>query len=314
MLTVSSLVKRYGPQTAVDGVSFAVEPGQIVGLLGPNGAGKTTTLSMVSGLLEPDAGEVRVDGRHLADDPYGVKRRIGLVPQELALYEELSADANMQLFAGLFGLQGQAFRNAAQEALALVGLLDRRSERVAGFSGGMKRRLNIACSLLHDPDLILCDEPTTGVDPQSRNAIFENLEVLKRRGKALVYTTHYMEEAERLCDRIVIVDHGKVVADDTLHGLYRRLPVAGAATLDLEGQPADAQLRAALAAIAGVAGVALEGSRIALELSEFERPLAAVLELLASRGRRVRSLHTGNASLEDVFMLLTGRALRDDKN
>jgi ABC-2 type transport system ATP-binding protein len=219
MLEVSQLRKAYGTLVAVADVSFALVRGELLGLLGPNGAGKTTTVSMITGLVTPDAGEVRIGGEPLRGDTDPKKRRIGLVPQDLALYEELSARANLEFFAALFGLRGGAAQDAIHASLSLVGLADRANDRVATFSGGMKRRLNLAAGLLHDPDILLLDEPTVGVDPQSRNAIFDNLEELKRRGKALLYTTHYMEEAERLADRVVIIDHGKVVANDSVAAL-----------------------------------------------------------------------------------------------
>ena len=213
---------------AVDEVSFAIKPGEVVGLLGPNGAGKTTTVSMITGLIRPDRGEVWIDGAPLAGDTDPKKRRIGLVPQDLALYDELSAVANLRFFGSLYHLDRSALDAAIRSTLELVGLADRGRDVVKSFSGGMKRRLNLAAGLLHDPDILLLDEPTVGVDPQSRNAIFDNLETLKARGKALLYTTHYMEEAERLADRIVVIDHGKVVADDTLAGMQALVPAGPA--------------------------------------------------------------------------------------
>ena len=227
MLAVRDLRKTYGRLVAVDGASFSVEAGQLVGLLGPNGAGKSTTVAMIAGLVAPEGGSVTVAGQPLAGDTDPRKRLIGLVPQDLALYDELSAAANLRLFGALYGLGGRALEDAIGSSLLLVGLAERAGDRVATFSGGMKRRLNLAAGLLHDPEILLLDEPTVGVDPQSRNAIFENLEYLKGRGKALLYTTHYMEEAERLADRVVIIDHGRVIADDTLDGLYRAHPDAG---------------------------------------------------------------------------------------
>ena len=220
MLDVENLGKRFGDVIAVGDVSFSVGPGQLVGLLGPNGAGKTTTVSMIAGLVTPDHGEVRIGSRSLTGDTDPLKRRIGLVPQDPALYDELTARDNLRFFGALYRMSGRALDEAIAAALALVGLAERGRDRVKTFSGGMKRRLNLAAGLLHDPDVLLLDEPTVGVDPQSRHAIFENLEGLKRRGKALLYTTHYMEEAERLADRIVVIDHGRVIADDTLDGLY----------------------------------------------------------------------------------------------
>jgi ABC-2 type transport system ATP-binding protein len=214
MLEARNLTRRYGTRVAVEAISFAVARGECVGLLGPNGAGKTSTLAMISGIARPDAGELRFDGAVVDEDTAALKRRIGLVPQDLALFDELSAWANLQLFGGLYGLPGKVLQERAEAALSLVGLSERRGDRVKTFSGGMKRRLNIAGALLHDPDLVLLDEPTVGVDPQSRNAIFGNLEALKQRGKTLLYTTHYMEEAERLCERVLIMDHGRILADD----------------------------------------------------------------------------------------------------
>ena len=234
MLDIKHLRKTFGSLVAVDDVSFTLAPGQLVGLLGPNGAGKTTTVSMIAGLVTPEQGEVLIDGARLGGDTDPKKRRIGLVPQDLALYDELSARSNLRFFGALYGLAGSALDKAIAAALELVGLADRRNDRVATYSGGMKRRLNLAAGLLHDPDILLLDEPTVGVDPQSRNAIFDNLEVLKSRDKALLYTTHYMEEVERLADRIVVMDHGKVIADDTLDGLQSRVaaPAGGHATLE----------------------------------------------------------------------------------
>ena len=236
MLEIRNLRKTFGDLAAVDDVSFGVEAGQLVGLLGPNGAGKTTTVSMITGLLRPDHGEVLIGGAPLGGDTDPKKRRIGLVPQDLALYDELSARANLRFFGALYNLTGKALDAAIQSTLQLVGLADRDRDLVKTFSGGMKRRLNLAAGLLHDPDILLLDEPTVGVDPQSRNAIFDNLEQLKARGKALLYTTHYMEEAERLADRIVVIDHGRVVADDTLSGMQRLVPVGVAGErVSLEG-------------------------------------------------------------------------------
>jgi len=234
MLTINNLRKTFGSLVAVDDVSFSLERGQLVGLLGPNGAGKTTTVSIIAGLITPDRGEVLIAGQRLAGDTDPAKGRIGLVPQDLALYDDLSARDNLRFFGALYELRGRALEERTANALALVGLADRVGDKVKTFSGGMKRRLNLAAGLLHDPDILLLDEPTVGVDPQSRNAIFDNLETLKQRGKALLYTTHYMEEAERLADRIVVIDHGKVIADDTLAGLTGRALAVGGQRPTLE--------------------------------------------------------------------------------
>ena len=234
MLTIKHLRKAFGTLVAVDDVSFTIERGQLMGLLGPNGAGKTTTVSMIAGLVSPETGDVLVAGQRLHGDTDPKKRQIGLVPQELALYDELSARANLRFFGALYSLSGAALDTAIASAMELVGLADRLNDRVATYSGGMKRQLNLAAGLLHDPDILLLDEPTVGVDPQSRNAIFENLETLKGRGKALLYTTHYMEEVERLADRIIVMDHGKVIADDTLDGLQSRVATVGGGRATLE--------------------------------------------------------------------------------
>jgi ABC-2 type transport system ATP-binding protein len=236
MLQVDRLSKRYGDRVAVNAISFSIARGETVGLLGPNGAGKTTAIGMISGIIRPDGGEVSLGGVSLAKNANALKRRVGLVPQDLALYEELSARANLQLFGGLYGLDAAELQPRARTALTLVGLADRDADRVKTFSGGMKRRLNIAGALLHDPDLILLDEPTVGVDPQSRNAIFENLEELKRRGKTLLYTTHYMEEAERLCDRVLILDHGQILANDTVANFKQQYTNLEAAFMQLTGR------------------------------------------------------------------------------
>ena len=231
MLEIRALRKSYGAAIAVDGVSFRVERGQIVGLLGPNGAGKTTIVSMIAGLVVPDGGEVLIAGRRLAGDADPTKRRLGLVPQDLALYDELTAGENLRLFGALYGLRGRSLDEAIHRVLGMVELGDRVRDRVRAFSGGMKRRLNLAAGLLHDPDVVLLDEPTVGIDPQSRAAIFDNLEVLKARGAALLYTTHYMEEAERLADHIVVMDQGRVIAEDSLDGLRSRAtPISGERT------------------------------------------------------------------------------------
>ena len=231
MLEVSGVSKSYGDRAALSGVSFTLGAGAVLGLLGPNGAGKSTAVNIIAGILQPDCGEVRVAGHRLSGDADSVKRLIGFVPQDLALFDELSALDNLRLCGALYGLVGARLAERIAAVLELVRLSDRRADAVRTFSGGMKRRLNIAAALLHEPRLLLLDEPTVGVDPQSRNAIFDNLETLRRAGLALIYTTHYMEEAERLCDRVVIIDHGRVLADDTRE---RLLGITGAANASLE--------------------------------------------------------------------------------
>jgi len=281
MLVLEGLRKRYGAHLALDGLSLSVRRGEIFGLLGPNGAGKTTTVSLAVGLLEPDEGRVTVAGLGAPSSP-AVRSRLGLAPQALALYDGLSGDENVAFFGSVYGLSGARLAERVSAAIEFVGLADRRRDRVSTYSGGMKRRLNLAVALVHDPELILLDEPTVGVDPQSRNLIFENVRHLRDAGKTVVYTTHYMEEAERLCDRVGIIDHGALLALGTVAEL---LAAHG-------GRPV-------LVAEAG-------GEEIRVEAQD---PLAELNRLAA--GRPVAAFRVERASLEQVFLHLTGRQLRD---
>jgi ABC-2 type transport system ATP-binding protein len=309
LLAVSQLSKSYGQRRAVDGVSFDVAAGQTVGLIGPNGAGKSTTVSMICGLLRPDGGEVRMAGERVGPGANAAKRGIGLVPQDLALYEDLSARENLKLFGALYGLKGAPLKARCDEALKLVNLLDRAGEKPSTFSGGMKRRLNIASALLHDPQLLILDEPTVGVDPQSRNAIFDSLETLKRQGRSLIYTSHYMEEVERLADRIVVIDHGRVLADETPAALYKRLP--GEAALEAElAEPPAATLLVALRAVDGVTQAEAHQATLRITLRH-DDDAVDVLSWLARQQCRIVHFASARARLEDVFLGLTGRSLRD---
>lgn len=308
VLDVQNLKKRYGTVQAVDGISFRAGPGENIGLLGPNGAGKTTTVSMIAGLIRPDSGQVLLGGSAIGSDTDPVKRRLGLVPQDLALFDELPARANLELFAALYDLKGTAADKAIDSALELVGVRDRAKDKAGTYSGGMKRRLNLAAALLHDPQVLLLDEPTVGVDPQSRNAIFDNLEYLKSQGKTVVYTTHYMEEAERLCDRIVIVDQGKVLADDTVAGLLRRLPASNRLLIDMTGA---ADLAQAIARLPGVEGAQMQGQRLSVWLRDLVSGTPPVLAWLAANGHAYHHVSSESPSLENVFLTLTGRSLRD---
>jgi ABC-2 type transport system ATP-binding protein len=310
MLEVKGLRKTYGNVTAVDGVSLHASTGEMVGLLGPNGAGKTTTVSIIAGLLRPDAGEVRIEGQPLRGDTDPVKRRIGLVPQDLALYDEMSAHDNLAFFGALYDLDGAAAQRAIADALDLVGLSDRAGDKVGAFSGGMKRRLNLAAALLHDPQILLLDEPTVGVDPQSRNAIFENLETLKERRKTILYTTHYMEEAERLCDRLIIIDHGKVVADDTLAGLHRLLPVANLLVIELDHAQDGAWLEA-LRQFPEVVSAEIAEGNLKVGVRDLAADSPPILAWLAQQGHRWQHIASERPDLETVFLTLTGRSLRD---
>jgi ABC-2 type transport system ATP-binding protein len=309
-LVADRLQKKFGAITAVAEVSFAAIPGEVLGLLGPNGAGKSTTISMLAGLTKPDSGSVHIDGVSLGTGADPTKRRLGLVTQEIALLEELPARMNLEFFGGLYGLTGRALAARIAAVLELTSLADRARDPPKEFSGGMRRRLNIACALLHEPQILLLDEPTVGVDPQSRNAIFETIEVLAGEGRTLVYTTHYMEEVERLCDRIVIIDHGKVLADDTLAGLLASAPVANKLTLTYD-LPPDGSALAEITGLQGVTKVELAGTELSVSATDLGTAAPRVLERLAARGFSCQELTSRRANLEDVFLALTGRVLRD---
>jgi ABC-2 type transport system ATP-binding protein len=310
MLEVSSLHKRYGDLVAVHEVSFTVHPGEMVGLLGPNGAGKTTTVSMIAGLLAPDRGEVRIEGSVIRSETDPVKRRMGLVPQELALHDELSARENLALFGALYGIGGAELRRTLDAAFGIAGLADRAGDKVATFSGGMKRRLNLAAALLHSPAILLLDEPTVGVDPQSRNAIFANLEDLKRQGKTLVYTTHYMEEAERLCDRIIIIDHGKVIANGTLAEVRNLVPASNVLEIQIENPGIDGWY-GELRNLPGVDHAIADGAVLRVTVGDLVQHSPEVLGWLRDHGYRSSHIASQRADLETVFLTLTGRSVRN---
>ena len=309
MLRASHLNKSFGKQQAVCDVSFTLLRGQTLGLIGPNGAGKSTTVSMLCGLLRPDSGEVLLQGVAIGQGSSEAKRRIGLVPQDLALYEDLSARENLKLFGALYGLHGKALRSRCDEVLELTQLSERAKDLINTFSGGMKRRLNIAAALLHDPQLLILDEPTVGIDPQSRNAIFGSLELLKQQGRSLIYTSHYMEEVERLADHIVVIDHGKVIADESPADLYLRLPAAAALQVDLQAQ-ISADTLVLLETRPGVSSVISTGQHLEIALANTTDALP-VLDWLAAQDCQALHFGTAKASLEDVFLTLTGRTLRD---
>jgi ABC-2 type transport system ATP-binding protein len=318
MLEVTGLHKRYGDLVAVEEVSFVARPGEMVGLLGPNGAGKTTTVAMIAGLLAPDRGEVRIEGGVVRGETDPVKLRLGLVPQEVALHDELSARENLALFGALYGMRGAALGRAMESAFQVAGLADRAKDRVATFSGGMKRRLNLGAALLHSPRILLLDEPTVGVDPQSRNAIFSALEELKRQGITLLYTTHYMEEAERLCDRIIIIDHGKVMANDTLEAVRRLVPSVNVIEIGLDNAPENAPENAGqdgwldgLRVLEGVSAAVWDGTTLRVTVRDLLESTPRVLVWLRERDYRCTHLSSQRADLETVFLTLTGRSVRN---
>jgi ABC-2 type transport system ATP-binding protein len=303
MITVNGLTKQFGEVTALDGIDFEIPQGQTFGLLGPNGAGKTTAISILCGLVAADSGSVSLAGQTDPTRPE-VRQVLGLAPQSLALYEELSAQKNLSFFAKLYGFSGKTLGKRVDYCLEVAQLTERRKHRVSTFSGGMKRRLNLACALLHEPKILLLDEPTVGVDPQSRNLIFDTIEEIKQAGATILYTTHYMEEAERLCDRVAIMDHGSILDVDSVDALIQRHGGLSHVTLELMDASIDQQ---AIQAMLGDESFTLEGQSLGFQTKD---PLNALTQL-QGLGLGVRSLKIDQANLEDVFLNLTGRRLRD---
>ena len=309
VLECRGLQRRFGEIVAVDGVGFGIAAGETYGLLGPNGAGKTTTISMIAGLLQRDGGAVTVDGEPMTTRSVRAKSAIGYVPQDLAIYPDLSGRENLMFFARLYGMSTAEARRRSAEVLTLTGLADRAGDQAKHYSGGMKRRLNIGLGLLHRPKLLILDEPTVGVDPQSRNAILDSVAALSGAGMAVLYTTHYMEEAERLCDRIGIIDHGKLIAEGTRDDLVRMVGEGDQVRLSAAGDLAEAA--AGLAARSWVRQArALDGG-IDLVVENARSELPAILSDVAAGGVAVRSVEVTEPDLEAVFLHLTGRALRD---
>lgn len=309
VLVATGLTKTFGSLTAVDDVSLELVEGETYGLLGPNGAGKTTAISMMAGLLRPDRGDVVVSGQSMGVGSVRARAEIGLVPQELAIYPDLTADENLQFFGRLYGMGGRALRQRTDLVLEVVELAERRSDRTSEYSGGMQRRLNIAIGLLHQPKLLILDEPTVGVDPQSRNAILEAVEALSAEGMAVLYTTHYMEEAERLCDRVGIIDEGRLIAQGT-----RRELVAHVGQLDRIELRGHGDLEAAaseVAAVSGIDGASAADETVSALASDASTMLPSVLVAASRGGMVVSGVEIQQPDLEAVFLHLTGKALRD---
>jgi ABC-2 type transport system ATP-binding protein len=309
MIEVQELRKVFGELVAVDGVSFTVQPGELFGLLGPNGAGKTTTIGCISGLLAPTAGRVRVMGPDGVRDGVAARRALGVVPQDIALYEDLSASENLQYWGGTQGMRGAELRSRIGEVLELTGLQDRAKEAVKKYSGGMKRRLNLACGIIHRPRVLLLDEPTVGVDPQSRVRLLEMVRAEAQAGTCVLYTTHYMEEAETLCDRLAIVDHGKIIAQGTLAELRSMLGQRD--LLRFTGRFQPEAVRRALGELEGVEVVQAEPDVLRLAAAEASRRLPAIFAALASAEAEVRETTLTQPSLESLFIKLTGKELRE---
>ena len=313
MLVVEHLVKQYGDLTAVDNVSFEARAGSVFGLLGPNGAGKSTSINCISGLLTPTAGRVAVSGHDVVRDGKAAKQSLGVVPQELALYEDLPAVENLRYWGKAYGLRGRALEDRVASVLELIGLADRAKDLPKKFSGGMKRRLNFGCGIVHQPKLLLLDEPTVGVDPQSRAKLFELVEAERDAGACVLYTTHYMEEAERLCDSLAIIDHGRIIAAGTVAELKAQLGARDA--LQLTGQfPADAT-RSAIEALTSDIGdleiLSQSDDTLLLTLSSATQHLPKVFMAIDDAGGSVSETSLRSPNLETLFLLLTGKELRE---
>ena len=309
MIEVTELRKQYGDVVAIDGVSFTAEAGQVFGLLGPNGAGKSTTIGCISGLLRPTAGHVRVFGHDVVVDSVEARRQMGVVPQELALYEDLSAQENLAYWGAAYGLRGDELKRRVLAVLELIGLGDRAREPVRRFSGGMKRRLNVGCGLVHRPKVLLLDEPTVGVDPQSRVRLLELVREEVKAGTCVLYTTHYMEEAQELCDRLAIMDHGKLLALGTLDELRRLMGEKD--IVRLTGRFGPPAIRRALDALDGAEVVMADDAAVLLAVSGASRKLPAIFATISEHGGEIHETSLTQPSLESLFIKLTGRELRE---
>jgi linearmycin/streptolysin S transport system ATP-binding protein len=308
MLSIRGLRKTFGDITAVDRVTFQVNPREIYGLLGPNGAGKSTTMNMICGLLKPDDGRIQIDGKDLATDSKAVKQMMGVVPQNIALYEELTAIENLRFWGGLRGMKGNELTRRCRELLNRIGLIDRAREPVQRYSGGMKRRLNLAAALIHEPKLLLLDEPTVGIDPQARQNILEIIKETIQAGTTVLYTTHYLEEAEMLCDRIGVMDRGMLLAEGTLKELTEI--VGESQIVKVQGKFSRDDMTAAVQTLKEVEISWIENGKAVLMLPS-EHVLPDLLKQIFRQDWIVEDVSVKPPSLESVFLKLTGRELRD---
>ncbi|MDN6640462.1 MAG: ABC transporter ATP-binding protein [Tetragenococcus sp.] len=310
MIEVQNLKKRFKKKVAVEDMNFYLESGESVGLLGPNGAGKSTTISMISTLLPPAQGTIKYNGKDALKNPDELRKDLGVVPQEIALYEELSAYENMKFFGKVYGLRGKALENKIQEILELVGLVDRQKEAVETYSGGMKRRINMAVALMHNPKTLIMDEPTVGIDPQSRNYILDMVRKLNReKGLTILYTSHYMEEVEKLCDRVYIMDEGHVIASGTKDELKSIL--SNEETINIQVEEHNGEFADLLSSQQGITQVMQDDLGYSLIASKGEQLLGEIFDYAKQTKVKILGVHVQTPSLEDVFLHLTGRKLRD---
>ncbi len=308
-IEVLDLHKSYGNVRAVAGVSFSVQPGEIFSLLGPNGAGKSTTISILSGLLEPEQGEVRLMGHSLKTDAVAARSQLGVVPQEIALYPDLSARENLEFWGKMYGLRGPMLKQRVDAVTETIGLNGRQNQRVGTYSGGMKRRVNIGAALLHEPAVVIMDEPTVGIDPQSRRHILDHVKALHDAGLTVLYTTHYMEEAAELSDRIAIMDQGRIIAQGTHAALIDQ--IGGQTRIDLTLNLEPERVVGAWRALPGVAEIDVTDGRVTALVDDSNVVLPRLFEIAGQAGARVTSLDIREPDLESVFLKLTGKALRD---
>jgi len=305
MIEIRDITKKYPTVTALSNVSLEVRDGEFFGLLGPNGAGKSTLMNLLVGYLDPDAGRIAIGGETVTRHSLATRRMIGLVPQALALYDDISAQDNLEIFGSFFHIESRVLKARIKERLEAVQLYERRKDKVQTYSGGMKRRLNLAASLLHDPPLLLCDEPTVGVDPQSRNAIFEYLVELNKQGKTIVYTTHYMEEAERLCTRIAIIDSGSIIAEGTLDQLLEKLTIDESISIVKNASTMDK-----LELFKQFGRLIDESDRVELKPDDRFR-LSTFFSFLEQNSISAKFVELQRPTLEALFLHLTGKRLRD---
>ena len=305
MIVISNLTKRYKELTALDGISLEIKDNEFFGLLGPNGAGKSTTMNLIAGYISPDEGEIRINGETVSKENIQVKYKTGLAPQSLAIYEEISAEDNLKIFGSLYGIPKSELKEIIKEKLNFVGLFERRKDLVKNYSGGMKRRLNMIAGLLHSPKVFLCDEPTVGVDPQSRNSIFEFLQKLNSEGMTIIYTTHYMEEAERMCQRIAIIDIGKIIAQGTLDELLNLLPFKETVFIAKNEITGNKQV-----VFEKFGLLKTENEKIELKMNQ-DVKLSEFFSAIEENGISYNFIDFHKPTLEELFLNLTGRRLRD---
>jgi ABC-2 type transport system ATP-binding protein len=308
IVEVKNLVKRYGDKIAVDNMNLAIQKGEVLGLLGPNGAGKTTLINSIIGITEIQSGEINIFGKSMKNNAMEIKQRIGVVPQNIALFNEFSALENVTYFARLYGLKGKELRDGVKQALEFTNLWERRKDSPKKYSGGMQRRLNIACSIVHRPDLIIMDEPTVGIDPQSRNHILESIKELNAMGSTIIYTSHYMEEVEALCSRVVIMDNGRLIAEGTKERLAEFVQEEQIAEIELNDS--SYSITEAVKSVYGVRECSLDRSKMTVVFDR-NSSISKIINAISDRSGIIKKINMKEANLEDVFLTLTGKTLRD---